>query len=177
MNDSQLVHLIVAPTRQILRDTKQNIRAILLVFAALFLYILLSAAAVCRSEESWSYSKALYFTVINVTTVGFGDVVPSGGMSRGIACINAFAGLLFFGVLVALISLAFQPGEYTGTGSLPESARTTVAPRFRQSLDDALSALLTALAAESRRGTPREVWAASEESSSRSQRREYHVHI
>ncbi len=62
-----------------------------------------------------------YFTVINVTTVGFGDVTAATRVGKLVSGLNAFIGLGLFGVLVALITLAFQPSEFTGTAK-PVSA-------------------------------------------------------
>ena len=118
--------LIIAPRRQIVRDFRANTGPILVALVALAVYIVLSSLIISLVEK-WSFLHAAYFTVINVTTVGFGDVTAATHLGKVLSGINAFAGLIAFGVLVALITLAFQPGEFTGTASPLEKA--SEAPR------------------------------------------------
>jgi len=108
--------LVIAPRRQIVRDFRANSGPILVALAAVAAYILLSSLLISAMEK-WSFLHAAYFTVINVTTVGFGDVTAATHLGKVLSGVNAFAGLIAFGVLVAVISLAFQPGEFTGTAS------------------------------------------------------------
>ncbi|XP_068854391.1 potassium channel subfamily K member 6-like [Aphelocoma coerulescens] len=48
-----------------------------LVAAALVLLVLLPAAAFYLVEPTWTYLDAVYFCVISLCTVGFGDLVPA----------------------------------------------------------------------------------------------------
>lgn len=114
MPQQDTLALVIAPRRQILRDLRANWAPILLVIGVLLVYIIASSAVIVY-VEAWSFLHAAYFTVINVTTVGFGDVTAATRTGKLISGVNAFVGLIVFGVLVAMITLALQPTEFTGT--------------------------------------------------------------
>ena len=50
--------------------------------------------------EGWRRGDALYHAFINATTVGYGDLRPTRGVSKFLAVLNAFLGLLFTGIFV-----------------------------------------------------------------------------
>lgn len=113
------MNLVIASPHQIRADLRRNKRPILFVFAMLILYVLLSGIAYSLTEQN-SYMHSLYFTIINVTTVGFGDIYPITHLGKVIAACNSFAGLIIFGALVATITMALQPSEYSGNLTLPK---------------------------------------------------------
>jgi hypothetical protein len=124
-SDRATLALVIQPCRPILRDAWANRVPVLAALGLLIAYIVLSSALIAYVEQ-WSLPRAAYFTVINVTTVGFGDVTAASRGGKLLAGVNAFAGLVLFGVLVALITLAFQPSQYTGTAA--PAARSTASP-------------------------------------------------
>jgi len=138
--------LVIAPRRQIARDLRANSKPIVIVSVALILYIVISSAGISLLE-SWSFLHAAYFTVINVTTVGFGDVTAATQFGKLLSGINAFAGLLAFGVLVALITMALQPSELIGTATptgvdpSPERTAEPLADRPETAITDLLGSL------------------------------------
>jgi hypothetical protein len=91
------------------------------IYAALSAYLLtgLFFGAIHWSiEDTWpsSYaassgapltvSTAIYFSFVTLATVGYGDVVPAGEISRGVAMLEALVGQLYLAVMVArLVSL------------------------------------------------------------------------
>ena len=91
----------------------QSVSALVLVFVPfvlLFSYIYLSLAA--RGEDQMvgleTHLDALYFTVTMLTTVGFGDISPSGQMARAVATTQMLVNLIFRGFLVRV---AFQVAQ------------------------------------------------------------------
>jgi voltage-gated potassium channel Kch len=48
----------------------------------------------------------LYWSFITATTVGYGDIRPASRMSRFLAVIIAFNGLILFGVIASLAVIA-----------------------------------------------------------------------
>ena len=54
-----------------------------------------------------------YFTLMTVTTVGYGDCTPNGAAGRAIACITAVSGYLILALLVGIVS---YPGARSGGG-------------------------------------------------------------
>jgi len=91
------------------------------IYAALSAYLLtglLFGVIHWSVEDSWprSYtastgapltvSTAIYFSFVTLATVGYGDVVPTGELSRGVAMVEALLGQFYLAVLVArLVSL------------------------------------------------------------------------
>jgi hypothetical protein len=137
--------LVLSPSRSILRDFRGNLVAISLALLTVLVYVLLSSLAASRCE-GWSYLHAAYFTVINVTTVGFGDVTALTHAGKLLSGANALVGLLLFGVLVSLVTLAFQPGDLSGTVSIPvPEAPPAPSERDARVADDPALALLHSL--------------------------------
>jgi len=118
---SRRMNMQVVDRYRIGRDLKRN--AIWLFVLALFisLYVLISAAlfekfgmhAKSPGQDGghYSYFDSVYFTVINITEVGFGDIIPSTKTGKVIAMMNSFVGLIIIGLFVSLFSFAFQQND------------------------------------------------------------------
>jgi len=66
-----------------------------------------SSAAGCRDgKESWTWIDALYFSVVTISTVGYGDLTPS---TRGAKVFTMF--YIFFGITVVFTGVA---GAFSG---------------------------------------------------------------
>lgn len=52
--------------------------------------------------EGWSKFDAIYHAFINATTVGYGDFKPTKKLSKILAVITAFVGVVFAGIVVAI---------------------------------------------------------------------------
>ena len=74
--------------------------------------------------EDWSFIKALYFAVVTLTTVGYGDLHPTSDGTRIFTIIYILTGL---GVLVALLSSVAQ--QYIRQKSEGGSARDRLRAR------------------------------------------------
>ena len=48
------------------------------------------------SEVAAFYLKSLYFSVITATTVGYGDIGPTNGLSMGLSALNAIIGMFLY---------------------------------------------------------------------------------
>lgn len=58
--------------------------------------------------EGWSILDSIYHAMIAATTVGYGDFRPSHPVSKLLAIVLAFTGIVFTGLLVALCIHAAQ---------------------------------------------------------------------
>jgi len=62
----------------------------LLVLAVAMLVVLVVVGTMFfMSAENWSFIDSLYFTAMTVTTIGYGDLVPSHDISKLVATIYA----------------------------------------------------------------------------------------
>ncbi|HEX3747565.1 MAG TPA: ion channel [Bryobacteraceae bacterium] len=50
------------------------------------------------------FTDPFYFSVVTMTTVGYGDILPAGNWGKMVACSEIVFGLAMFGVLVGIIS-------------------------------------------------------------------------
>jgi voltage-gated potassium channel len=79
-----------------------------LITAFLLIFVLLGSGTVAYNQlEGWSYVDSLYFTSMTVTTVGYGDFVPSSDISKLFTVFFSFAG-----ISIALVILVTIGGEY-----------------------------------------------------------------
>ena len=62
---------------------------------------------VFHALEDWTYAESFYFSVVTVTTVGYGDIHPTNDASR---MFTAF--YVLFGVAVAIAVLGAIGGRY-----------------------------------------------------------------
>lgn len=68
-------------------------------------FLVLGAPA---TEESFTLSRAIYFSFITLSTLGYGDIVPNSEVTRGLAVLEAVAGQLYVAVLVARLVGSFR---------------------------------------------------------------------
>ena len=59
----------------------------------MFLILLFVGAFVYFSIEGWAYLDALYFTVVTVTTIGYGDLVPQTEIGKIFTIFFSFLGI------------------------------------------------------------------------------------
>jgi len=56
--------------------------------------------------ESWTWIQSFYFSVVTITTVGYGDLIPSNDMSRLFTAIY-----LLIGVSIGIVTLSVIGSE------------------------------------------------------------------
>lgn len=111
----EVLQLTVAPRAEVRRDICRNVPWLAFILVLGLLYVLFMSAVIRIWESDWSFLRAAYFTVINMTTVGFGDVSPVTGTGKVIAGVNGVVGLILFGGFVAVIALALQPASWSAS--------------------------------------------------------------
>ena len=55
-------------------------------------------ALVMGSFEEWSFTRGIYFALVTLTTIGFGDYAPSKDYSRGFNVFYASIGIIMVGM-------------------------------------------------------------------------------
>jgi voltage-gated potassium channel len=86
------------------RFLKDFCQSLWLMFPLLFS---LSAAIVLLGfivgrREGWSRLDTIYWSLMTVTTVGYGDLRPADRKSKIVAILIAFLGLIFTGIIIAV---------------------------------------------------------------------------
>ena len=145
MNKNDIMELKLQPVGGIVSDLRSNRKIIIGIFGLIILYVVVSAVLFLWAENASKYRffDSLYFTIISVTTVGFGDITPKTDFGKCIAITNAIVGLISFGFLVAAITAALQPSGFAG--SISSSDKTPSDKPPHGGIDSFLSGLTALL--------------------------------
>ena len=81
-----------------------HVRAIILALIAL---VVVGAAAIAHVEKM-AFGDALYFAFVTGLTIGYGDIVMHTPLGRVIALLIALGGILFSGLIVAVLVYAVR---------------------------------------------------------------------
>jgi len=83
-----------------------HVRAIILALIAL----VVSGAAMLAYLEKIAFAEALYFAFVTGMTIGYGDIVMHTPVGRLVALLIGFIGILFTGLIVAVLVHAVREG-------------------------------------------------------------------
>jgi hypothetical protein len=72
-------------------------------FALAVVVVLITGVVFYRLAEGWSLVDSLYFTVIALSTIGFGDIAPTTTFSRLFTVLYAIIGVGLIGTLLNLV--------------------------------------------------------------------------
>ncbi len=96
----------------------------LMLQTMLFLAYVLASAAVYSEIEHWLYLDGVYFAVVTLFTIGFGDYVPTTHLGRSLYFPFAVGGIIFVGVIIANIrTVILESGAVKVSTRLVEKAR------------------------------------------------------
>ena len=99
------------------------------------LAVLISLIGVWMANlESLSISEGLYFAWVTATTVGYGDISPTSGLSQFVAVLDAIVGIVLTGIIVS-IALSAAKLSIQKNGSLDKLSDSTK-QRVQQSAQD-----------------------------------------
>jgi len=70
------------------------------IVLALSLFVLGLGTVVYRILEDWSWVDSFYFSVVTLTTVGFGDLSPTTTVSKLFTVFYIFSGISLIGALL-----------------------------------------------------------------------------
>ena len=92
------------------------------------LYVVVGALVYCYTED-WSVVDAIYFCIVTMSTVGYGDYSPSTGATRGFTIL-----MIFVGIGVVFPTTAAAVGSLTSP--ITAKGRALLEERFPQRLID-----------------------------------------
>jgi hypothetical protein len=80
-------------------------------FAIYSVFDVLSPGSILHSASANAdrHAELLYFSLVTLTTIGYGDVVPLQGEVRVLAALEGIAGVLYIAITVALLVSAYRP--------------------------------------------------------------------
>jgi Ion channel len=87
--------------RLFLAELYSGLRVIWPILSGLLLLMLALGFVIGRLED-WALLDAIYFTFVSGLTIGYGDLVPKGPLSRVLAIAIGLIGVLLVGLIVAL---------------------------------------------------------------------------
>ena len=97
-----LLRSLIKPTRNKIVVAATIVAVIAVVNAGLFYYF--EKPAWEAEGQELSFTRALYWSIITMATVGYGDVVPKTGPGMAVAVVNAILGIASYSLLVSLIA-------------------------------------------------------------------------
>jgi len=84
-----------------MRKKKLAIGALVLIVYFILIFILLAAESAAPSSGIQTLPDAIWYSLVTMTTVGYGDIYPETGIGRVIAAIFMFMSLGMFAILVS----------------------------------------------------------------------------
>ena len=103
----------VTPTKTFLPfrvARSETARSVLAALLQLAIYLAIFIPIMAVLEEDWTAIDAAYFSMATMSTVGYGDLSPSGTGTRVIAIVMIFFGIIFvFASVAGLISMITAP--------------------------------------------------------------------
>jgi len=64
--------------------------------------------------EGWSVGEAVYFSFVTGLTIGYGDIVPRQTLTRALAIVIGFGGILLTGLVAAIAANAMRATRTDG---------------------------------------------------------------
>ena len=76
------------------KETEREVRKVVLATLLLGFYMGLAILVYGTLEPDWTSIDAAYFAMMSMSTVGYGDISPSNGSSRGFTLFMIFFGIV-----------------------------------------------------------------------------------
>ncbi|KAJ3466393.1 hypothetical protein MRS44_007051 [Fusarium solani] len=109
----------------------------LMLQTIMFLTYLLLGAYVFSQVEGWNYLDAVYWTIVTLFTVGFGDYYPNTPLARALLIPYALTGIITLGLVISSVrSLMLERGRRCVAARMDDRKRRKVIRTIIRSGDD-----------------------------------------
>ena len=78
----KFIHASLSPIKRRYGKAVARAAGLAILLLVTMIFFILIPAAIYSGIETWNYWESIYFTVVSLTTVGFGDFVPAQAGSR-----------------------------------------------------------------------------------------------
>jgi hypothetical protein len=86
-----------------------------LTWASLFTFVEIMAPGSLNDSAGTggplSYSAIVYYSFVTLATLGYGDIVPTTSITRGLAVLEVLTGVLFMAILISRLVGVWKPNE------------------------------------------------------------------
>ena len=111
-------------------DIAQNMGVVLWCLCLFILYLAAGTFVFPLLETDWTYVDSAYFSVVTLTTVGYGDLLPTTPLSKAVVVVYGLLGIVYIGAAVGIIGSAImeQMNKKMATMSkvVPPSAKKNI---------------------------------------------------
>jgi hypothetical protein len=90
------------------------------VLALATLVLILGGTVFYHYYEEWTWIDSLYFVIVALTTVGFGDFAPSTELSRAVTIGFVFFGVTLLGTFITLMAKGARARRRSGAGGVED---------------------------------------------------------
>ena len=140
---------VTEPRRSFIRSRTQRAvvgRRVFPFLASTTLIVALLAGLIVTiidKEDFPNYGTAVWWAVVTLGTVGYGDVVPHTGWGRVVGSVVIIVGVTFIAFLTAVVTSLFVEEEQKAHRALVEDAQRADHEETRRLLEDVSSRLST----------------------------------
>ena len=89
-------------------DIAQNLGVVLWCLFLFILYLAAGTLVFPLLETDWTYIDSAYFAVVTLTTVGYGDLLPTTPLSKAVVVLYGLLGIVYIGAAVGIIGSAIM---------------------------------------------------------------------
>ena len=99
--------------RVFLRSLVSQIRVLWPIFSGILL-AMVALGFLIGTLEDWQFHEALYFTFVTALTIGYGDLTPHHVVTRFLAVMIGFSGIILTGLVAAVAVQALRAVDNPG---------------------------------------------------------------
>ena len=100
-----------------------------LTFVLVFIFVLLGVSHIYCMVEGWNYLDSIYFTVVTLTTIGYGDIAPITNAGKILTIFASFFGIAMVFYMISVIGSYLFERKLRKLGVEMDSK---IRPLFRQ---------------------------------------------